>query len=314
MMRRSPRSSVSRSAQQRAGESPKRVVVEARFPVWLRASLPRPRVAPWRRGQYASGMQIVSIPCRTDNYAYLLLGDDNQGAVVVDPSEAEPVWAEIEKRGITLDAIWNTHHHFDHVGGNKELLERFPEAQVVAHESDKGRVPGQNLFVAEGDEVRAGTSLRAEILFNPGHTSGAISFYMPEHEALFTGDTLFAAGCGRLFEGTAAQMYESLSKLTALPTATRIYCGHEYTLANLRFAAAVEPGNEAITARMQRVQEQRDASEPSMGFTVAEERATNVFVRTQESAVVAAAREQGGLEGDDPVAVFAALRHWKDRF
>lgn len=259
-------------------------------------------------------MQIVSIPCRADNYAYLLICEDTKKAVVVDPSEAQPVLQEIDAQGVGLVAVWNTHHHYDHVGGNKEILERFPEAQIVAHESDKGRVPGQNLYVNQGDEVSADDSLQARIIFNPGHTSGAISFYMPAHKALFTGDTLFAAGCGRLFEGTAEDMYTSLTTLTALPADTKVYCGHEYTLANLRFAAAVEPGNADIDARIKKVEKQREAGQPSMGFTIAEERATNVFVRASEAAVIASARDEEGIEDEQPVAVFAALRRWKDRF
>lgn len=271
-------------------------------------------IAPWECGQYASSMQIVSIPCREDNYAYLLICDATQTTVVVDPSEAEPVAQALGARGLKLAAIWNTHHHFDHVGGNKELLEQYPEAQVVAHASDKGRVPGQNIFVEDGDEVDAGGSLQATIVLNPGHTSGAISFHVAAQEALFTGDTLFAAGCGRLFEGTAAQMYQSLKTLTSLPAATCVYCGHEYTLANLRFAAAVEPGNAAIEIRRQKVQALRDAGSPSMGFTIAEELATNVFIRVDEPEVVAAANAREGGAGQAPAEIFAVLRQWKDRF
>ncbi len=258
-------------------------------------------------------MQIVSIPCRADNYAYLLICDKTQRAVVVDPSEAEPVLKTIDTHGVKLVGIWNTHHHYDHVGGNKEVLERVPEAQVIAHESDRGRVPGQNVFVSDGEHIDAGGELQAQVIFNPGHTSGAISFYMPAQQAVFTGDTLFASGCGRLFEGTPQQMFASLTALTSLPADTRIYCGHEYTLSNLRFAAVVEPKNTEIQERAQAVQALRDAGEPSMGFRVAEERATNIFVRVGEPGVMAAARAEGA-EDDSPVAVFAALRRWKDRF
>ncbi len=259
-------------------------------------------------------MRIAAISCRQDNYAYLLICDKTQSCAVVDPSEGGPVLAEIAAQGLKVAAVWNTHHHYDHVGGNEAVLKQFPNAVVVAHESDKGRVPGQTDYVKQGDELRVGEEVAAEVIFNPGHTSGAISYYLKDPGAVFTGDTLFAAGCGRLFEGTGAEMHDSLTRLTQLPPETLVYCGHEYTESNLKFAAAAEPDNEEIGARAGRVAEQRSAGQTSMGFTVAEELATNVFVRTDSATVKDSALREESKGDESPAEIFAALRRWKDRF
>jgi hydroxyacylglutathione hydrolase len=259
-------------------------------------------------------MRISAISCLQDNYAYLLICDATKSCAVVDPSEGGPVLAEIEAQGLKVEAIWNTHHHFDHVGGNEAVLAKFPEAAVVAHESDKGRVPGQTVFAKQGDEVKVGQEVAASIIFNPGHTSGAISFFLKSPGAVFTGDTLFGGGCGRLFEGTGAQMHDSLSRLTQLPADTKVYCGHEYTASNLKFAAAAEPDNAEIAARAERVAALRDAGESTMGFTVAEELATNIFVRTEVATVRTSAEREESIGDKSPSEIFAALRRWKDRF
>lgn len=246
-------------------------------------------------------MRIVPIPCLRDNYAYLVVCDATGRAAVVDPSEAAPVREAVRHQGVTLAAIWNTHHHSDHVGGNQGLLTDQPDLEVVAHQSDKHRIPGITRAVEEGDRVQVG-EVEAAILHNPGHTSGAVSYHIGAGAgdapagALFTGDTLFGAGCGRLFEGTPADMFASLTKLTALPPETRVYCGHEYTEANLRFAAEAEPDNQAVAPRRARVAALRGDGAPSVPFTIAEERATNPFVRA------------GSVER------LAELRAWKDRF
>ena len=255
-------------------------------------------------------MRIVTVPCRSDNYAYLLICEQSQLAAVVDPSLAEPVLAAIESEGVGVGAIWNTHHHFDHVTGNETIAAKFSGCPIIGHESDRGRIPGQTEFVKDGDLVRVGSEVRAEVIFNPGHTSGAVSYYLQEPGAVFTGDTLFAAGCGRLFEGSAGQMYESLLRLTSLPAETKVYCGHEYTESNLEFAMAVEPENALIAERLELVRALRRAGKSSMGFTIAGERQTNVFVRTDEPSV----RQAVKLPGASPAEVFAALRSWKDRF
>ncbi len=259
-------------------------------------------------------MRIAAISCLQDNYAYLLICEKTDSCAVVDPSEGGPVLAEIEKQGLSVAAIWNTHHHYDHVGGNEAVLAKFPDAVVVAHESDKGRVPGQTVFAKQGDEVEVGEEVKASVIFNPGHTSGAVSYYLDAPGAVFTGDTLFGGGCGRLFEGTGAEMLDSLTRLTELPTSTKVYCGHEYTASNLRFAAAAEPDNAEISARAERVAKQRDAGQSTMGFTVEEELATNIFVRTGQATVQASADREESTGDKTPAEIFAALRRWKDRF
>jgi hydroxyacylglutathione hydrolase len=224
-------------------------------------------------------MRVVVVPCLKDNFAYLVI--DGQRCAVVDPGEAPPLEAALARENVELAAIWLTHHHHDHVGGVKELLAAHPGVEVVAHSSDRERAPGVTKLVDDGDVVTMG-SLRAEIIHNPGHTLGAISYHVSG--AVFTGDTLFAAGCGRLFEGTPEMMYTSLTRLAALPPETRVYFGHEYTAANLAFARAVEPDNAAVTARAAQL------PTPSTPSTIADERATNPFVRAPDVASFAQRR------------------------
>ena len=251
-------------------------------------------------------MRVIAVPCLKDNYAYLIACPDTGVAAVVDPGEAAPVEAAVATAGLELVAVWATHHHADHVGGIAALVARRPGLAVYGHSSDRGRIPHLTHPVDDGARVPLGR-LAATILHNPGHTLGAISYLVDD--AVFTGDTLFAAGCGRLFEGTAAMMTASLTRLAALPTATRVFFGHEYTAANLRFAAAVEPATPAIAARA------RDLPAVTTPSTIALERATNPFLRVVEPTVgAAAAAHQPGLATDEPVAVFAALRRWKDGF
>ena len=259
-------------------------------------------------------MRIVSVCCRQDNYAYLLICEETGELVVVDPSEPGPVLKALEAENLKPRAVWNTHHHYDHVGGNEILAERYPGIDIVAHESDRGRVPGQTVFVNDGDSLQVGAEISAEVIFNPGHTSGAISFFLSSAEAVFTGDTLFGAGCGRLFEGKFEQMHASLMRLCELPKNTRVYSGHEYTAGNLSFASVVEPGNEAISRRVQRVTELRNNGQSTMGSSIEEELDTNVFVRCEVPEVVASAREQGAIDTSSPSEVFGALRKWKDGF
>lgn len=259
-------------------------------------------------------MRIVPVACLKDNYAYLVVCEATNTAAVVDPSEAEPVLAAVEKEGVELRAVWNTHHHWDHTGGNKGLLDALPELAVIAHSSDKGRVPGQTMFADEGDEVSIGSEVRASLIHNPGHTSGAISFYIESYPAVFTGDTLFTGGCGRLFEGTPAQMHESLSKLGALPANTLVYCGHEYTASNLKFAASVEPDNEEIGRRAEIVGRQRADGKPTVPSTMADELATNPFMRTTRDAVIAAAKQNEPPGDESPAEILGSIRRWKDRF
>jgi hydroxyacylglutathione hydrolase len=229
-------------------------------------------------------MSVTPIPCLTDNYAYLVTCDETKRSAIVDPSEAAPVLAAAS--GARVDAIWNTHHHWDHVGGNEELVKKLGVGEVCGHASDRGRIAGQTRFLEEGDRFELGR-LRVRILHIPGHTTGAVA-YVVEGDgvapAVFTGDTLFVAGCGRLFEGTSEMMFASLAKLAALPDETRVYCGHEYTKKNLAFAAHVEPDN-ADVARAA-----RDLRVPSVPSTIAAEKRINPFVRAPTAAALTTLR------------------------
>lgn len=250
-------------------------------------------------------MRVLPVPCLSDNYAYLVTAGGND-AVVVDPSEVDPVVRALEREGMRLVAILNTHHHFDHVGGNEGLIERFGKMPVFAHESDEGRVPAQTEKVKEGQKVEV-AGLSFEPLHVPGHTTGAVSYF--GHGAVFTGDTLFVAGCGRLFEGTPAMMFTSLcEKLARLPGDTKVYCGHEYTASNLRFALHVEPENAAAKEKLARVTAMRERGETTVPSTMAEELATNPFLRVREASV----RER--FPGDTPADVLGAVRKAKDGF
>jgi hydroxyacylglutathione hydrolase len=247
-------------------------------------------------------MRIVAVPCLKDNFAYLVIDHDGRCAVV-DPGEAAPIEAALVREGAQLAAVWATHHHPDHVGGVAALVAKHPGIEVVVGAKDAARTPCVTRTVADGDEVALG-SLRARCIHNPGHTLGAVTFVV--EGCAFTGDTLFGGGCGRVFEGDPAMMHASLMRLAALPPETRVYFGHEYTASNLRFAAAVEPDNAQIAERA------KSLNKPSTPSTIAEERATNPFLRSAEPAVAAAARSRGAA--GDPVSVFAAVRAWKDGF
>lgn len=261
--------------------------------------------------RYGSAVETHLVPCLKDNYAYLLHRSGSKDAIIVDASEQAPVQEALQRLGLNPIAILATHHHQDHVGGNEGLLARYPSLKVFGYRSDQGRIPGQTELLDDGQEFEvAGLGLKA--LHIPGHTLGAVA-YVTEGAA-FTGDTLFAAGCGRLFEGTAAQMYESLNtKLGALPDDTRIYCGHEYTLSNLRFAESLEPHNEAIQKKLAWARAARERGEPTLPSTLAEERLTNPFLRVSERDVVQALGEKVAAD-HSPQAVLAAVRKLKDAF
>jgi len=255
-------------------------------------------------------MRIVSVPCLKDNYAYLLVtaGGD---AAIVDASEAAPVRDALKREGVRARAIWSTHHHWDHVGGNEELSEELG-VEVTGHTSDRGRLPGLVHGVDTGDVVRVG-DLSARCLHIPGHTLGALAYFVDAggERAVFTGDTLFAAGCGRLFEGTPAQMHASLSSLAALPGDTRVYCGHEYTENNLRFAAHVEPSNADVTRAKERAAELRAQGKPTVGTTLDDERRTNPFLRVRSKEI----RATLGIADDaDDATALGAIRAAKDSF
>jgi len=253
-------------------------------------------------------LEIVPLPAFQDNYIWTLRS--GKLAAVVDPGEARPVLDYLAKEGLSLASILATHHHPDHVGGIAELVAR----HKVPVFGPKGEpIPALTHPVGEGDRADIpGLDASFSVLDIPGHTRAHVAYY--GLGSLFCGDTLFACGCGRVFEGTAAQMLESLSKLAALPDETKVYCGHEYTLANIRFARAVDPGNALLASREERAQRLRDAGRPTLPSTLGEERATNPFLRCAEPAVVDSANKYLGSRVADPVRVFAAIREWKNKF
>ena len=256
--------------------------------------------------------QIIPIPAFADNYIWLLR--DGDVAAVVDPGDAAPVIAYLDRERIALCAILATHHHGDHVGGIPALLER---GQVPVFGPSREKIPGRTQAVSGGDRIDVpGIDATFDVIDVPGHTAGHVALFgeFAGVPVLFCGDTLFTGGCGRLFEGTPEQMWTSLSALAALPSDTRVYCGHEYTLANLRFALAVEPDNADLKERDAREQAKRSRGEPTVPSTMGEERATNPFLRAHLPAVKAAAAAHAGHPLADDVASFAALREWKNRF
>jgi hydroxyacylglutathione hydrolase len=253
-------------------------------------------------------LEIVPLPAFQDNYIWTLRKGTQ--AAVVDPGEARPVMEYLAREGLSLVAILATHHHPDHVGGIAELV----AMRKVPVFGPKGEpIPALTNPVGQDDKVEIpALAAQFSVLDIPGHTRAHVAYY--GLGSLFCGDTLFACGCGRVFEGTPAQMLDSLTKLAALPDETRVYCGHEYTLANIRFARAVDPHNQALAAREERVQRLRDAGKPSLPSTLGEERATNPFLRCAEPVVVESANKYLGGRVADPVRVFAAIREWKNKF
>tara|TARA_A100001037_G_scaffold301880_1_gene332303 strand:+ start:168 stop:938 length:771 start_codon:yes stop_codon:yes gene_type:complete len=255
-----------------------------------------------------SVLEIVQIPTRRDNYVYLLRDAETGSIGVVDPSDAQPVMEELDQRNWQLTHILNTHHHGDHTGGNVELKERYG-CTIVGPRADHARIPGIDVQVGDSDRCAFGEA-RAEVFDVPGHTHGHIAFWFAESEALFCGDTLFALGCGRVFEGTFEQMWASLTKLRALPDTTRVYCAHEYTQANARFALTVETGNQALKDRAAEVDALRAADKRTVPSQLGIEKATNPFLRADEPSVARAV----GLPNAGPVDVFAEVRERKDNF
>ncbi|MCM2462707.1 hydroxyacylglutathione hydrolase [Pseudomonas sp. CG7] len=254
-------------------------------------------------------IQISALPAFTDNYIWLLQDHSTQRCAVVDPGDAAPVQAWLDAHpGWVLSDILITHHHHDHVGG-VQALKKATNATVYGPASEN--IPARDHGLNDNDKVHV-LGWDFDVHAVPGHTLGHIAYY--HHGLLFCGDTLFAAGCGRLFEGTPAQMHHSLSRLAALPEDTLVYCTHEYTLSNLRFAAAVEPGNPDIAARLEKVSRQRDEGVITLPSTLALEKLTNPFLRTAETSVKQKADERNGQRNQTPSEVFAALRAWKDTF
>ncbi|MGD0143440.1 MAG: hydroxyacylglutathione hydrolase [Rhizomicrobium sp.] len=255
-----------------------------------------------------TALAIELVPCLSDNYAYLIHSRDDGLCAVVDPSEPGPVRKAIAERGLRLTHILNTHHHFDHTGGNLALKEEF-HAEIVGPAKDRERIPGIDVGVDEDTPWQFG-SRAVRVLEIPAHTRAHIAFVFTQDNAVFTGDTLFAMGCGRLFEGTPAMMWDSLSKLMRLPGDMRVYCGHEYTLNNGRFALTLEPSNSELQVRMADVRALRAKNAPTIPSTIDLEKRTNPFVRPDSAEI----RHTLNMAGATDVDVFAEMRRRKDAF
>lgn len=257
-------------------------------------------------------MEIKRIPVLSDNYIFVISDPQQKIAAAVDPAVAEPVIDYVTSINARLVAIFNTHHHSDHVGGNRTLVRHFPDLRVYGGAEDRGRIPHQQVFLQEGDTVQF-ANRSGRVFFVPGHTRAHIAYYFPpktpsETGELFCGDTIFAGGCGRLFEGTPAQMVESIDKLRQLPDRTHVWCAHEYTLNNLKFALTVDGDNRELQQRYQEVQQLRREGTATVPSWLGTEKQTNPFLRWDEPELQAIAKI------DEPARVFGRIRGMKDRF
>jgi len=256
-------------------------------------------------------IDIHMFPCLQDNYGFLLHCAETGVTATIDTPEVAPIEAALAEKGWTLTHVLNTHHHFDHAGGNEELKARHG-CTIVGPRADADRIPGIDVQVGDGDTYELG-NISLQVFDVPGHTSGHIAFYSQQAEAAFVGDTVFALGCGRLFEGTPAQMWTSIQKLMALPDDTKVYCAHEYTQSNARFAITVDPNNAELVARVAQIDDARARGEATVPTTIGLEKATNPFLRP----MAASLRETLGMTDaakNDDVAVFAETRTRKDNF
>lgn len=257
-------------------------------------------------------LSVLAVPTFRDNYVWLI--HNGHQALVVDPGEAAPVQAALDRNGLSLAAIVLTHRHDDHIGGVMKLLQR-TTVPVFGPRHEKQPIPDVTHPVSEGDNVTVpALPLRLKVLDTPGHTAGHVSYYAEGQRWLFCGDTLFTGGCGRLIEGTPQQMVDSLTKLAALPGNTLVYCAHEYTVSNLQFALAVDPNNPILQARLADAQAKREQGLPTVPSTMTLEKATNPFLRYGEPAILNSMMDKGLLKQPDPLASFTAIREWKNTF
>lgn len=253
-------------------------------------------------------LEIITLPVLTDNYIYLIHDSVSRETAAIDPALAQPVLDILKKNGWQLTYVWNTHHHSDHIGGNLQL-KQLTGCKIIAAQADWDRIPGIDQGVDEGDVVLLGDH-KANVIATPGHTRAHIVYHFAEDNILLCGDTLFAMGCGRLFEGTPEQMWQSLQKLKMLPPDTKVYCTHEYTQNNGQFALTVEPDNKALQQRMLEVDKRRQQDKPTLPTTIADELATNPFLREDSLSI----RQSVGMPSNKPSEVFAKVRQLKDSF
>ena len=253
-------------------------------------------------------MKIEIIPCLNDNYSYLIHDEISNTVAIVDPSEFIPCDTIISKNYKKLDFILNTHHHYDHVGGNEELKKKY-NSKVLGFENDKNRIPQIDTVLKDNQEFKIGT-LNFTTIFIPGHTKGHVAFYFKKNKVVFTGDTLFSLGCGRVFEGTYEQMFQSLNKLKNIPGDTKIYCGHEYTYKNLEFCLKFNPNNNFLKKKKNAVELTLKNKKPTIPSTIAEEIKTNIFLRFNDPDV----KKALNLENSSDIEIFTKLRDLKDNF
>ena len=253
-------------------------------------------------------MKIKIVKCLTDNYSYIIFNKENLLCAVVDPSEAEPIIEKIEKNNLKLKYIFNTHHHYDHVGGNKKLKEKY-NCKVVGFEKDKDRIPEIDIALKDNQKWK-NELFECSILHIPGHTSGHICIYIKELDALFTGDALFSLGCGRIFEGTYKEMYKSLSKLKKFPLNTKIYCGHEYTKKNSDFCLSIDSKNSKLINKINEINKNIQNEKPTIPSILEDELECNIFLRSDNMEI----QKRLGINKDDPIKTFAKLRDLKDNF
>ena len=225
-------------------------------------------------------MRVEIIPCLQDNYSYLIIDDDNNSACVVDPGEAKPIVDYLKNKNIKLRYILNTHHHFDHIGGNEYLKKKFGSI-VVGFKKDINRIPEIDVLL-EDNQIWKAENFEAKIIHIPGHTSGHICFHFFQEKLVFTGDTLFSLGCGRIFEGTYKEMFESLNKIKSLPEETKVYCGHEYTLSNLKFCIKYNPENRNLKKKAENIKKKIDNGLPTIPSTIKDELECNIFLRAND--------------------------------
>lgn len=253
-------------------------------------------------------LEILQLPILQDNYVYLVHDAESGQTAAIDPGLADPVLVALRQRQWRLDYIFNTHHHWDHVDGNL-ALKRQTGCEVIAGQGDVGRIPGVDRGIGDGDLLMLGKH-PIHVMVTPGHTLHHVAYYFVGQQWLFCGDTVFVMGCGRLFEGTAEQLWHSLQKIRMLPMTTRIYCAHEYTLNNAQFALALEPGNVALQVKVRDVQAWRAKKQPTVPSTMAEELATNPFFREESLEL----QKNINMLGKPPIQVFAQIRRLKDSF
>lgn len=253
-------------------------------------------------------MEVKLFPCLTDNYGFLLHDPNSGQTATIDTPDADEIMRQADQAGWTLTHIFNTHHHLDHVGGNQKIKQQ-KGVTIIGPRAEAARIPGIDQAVGEGDIIKLGEH-PIQIMDTPAHTAGHIAYYIRQQNIIFVGDTLFALGCGRLFEGTAAQMWAALEKFSALPGKTKVYCAHEYTLSNGRFAQTIEPKNPELQAYMARARTLRDQDRPTIPTTIAAERSANPFMRAHLDTLALAV----DLPGHSPAEILGEIRRRKDAF